>query len=255
MPPPSSEAAKFLTTTINAATGEIVDVDDAAGLKAALARVQNTVLEAEAQVVAIVEEEHEAIASTLNTAEELRAQLSSLEALMAAVPCDALRRELEETVLRVPTLRASRDAARAEHARFSLLAEVHELREAFEAAMVEQELGAADKAPARAPRAAAEARGRARIKRRRGATARRADRGDAHAPIATRRPRSPHGRPPRSATASTMKASRRCFTKAAARRHRASSCASALQATCQCSRTRSTSLGSRSGAAAISATR
>ena len=144
MPPPSS-AAKFLTTTINAATGEIVDVDDAAGLKAALARVQNTVLEAEAQVVAIVEEEHEAIASTLNTAEELRAQLSSLEALMAAVPCDALRRELEETVLRVPTLRASRDAARAEHARFSLLAEVHELRETFEAAMVEQELGAATK--------------------------------------------------------------------------------------------------------------
>ena len=53
--------ARALSDTILKCTDIKVDVTDAAGLKSALTRVQSSIHDAEANVVAIVEEEYEAI--------------------------------------------------------------------------------------------------------------------------------------------------------------------------------------------------
>lgn len=129
------DMAPPVASLLASAVGYDVDTSDPAALKAALDRVNASISSAEAQVVAVVEGEHEAVLGALGSAEALRTQMDALRGDLAEVPCDSLRQRLEETVLKVPALRAKLADAQAEHAVLQSLAEVHERHSLFTRAM------------------------------------------------------------------------------------------------------------------------
>lgn len=119
------------------------DLQDPAALKAALSQVEGAIARAEANVVTVVESEHEKVTAVLGCADAIKSQLASLEDAIESVPCESLRDKLEGTVLRVPGLRQKLESARAAHALLRCLTEVQRWLGLLETAMAAADLNAA----------------------------------------------------------------------------------------------------------------